>query len=135
MLESISFELTIPTAFQFGQRFSQLLDLDFTAYSLGQYLLEISLGEARMREFKPSLVAASCCYLAKKLLRHSGAYSKLMVDLTGYSLVEVQACAFNIFYLLTRADSDPRFKSVFDKYAQEHLGCVSLLPLHYRGQL
>jgi hypothetical protein len=38
LLQSVNFELTVPTSFQFGQRFSQLLDLDFTAYSLGQYL-------------------------------------------------------------------------------------------------
>jgi hypothetical protein len=88
-----------------------------------------------LRQFRPSLVAAACCYLAKKLLRHPGAYSKLMRELTGYTIEEVRACAFNIFYLFTQADSHPSFKSVFDKYSQDHLSNVSLLPLHYRGQL
>ena len=51
-----------------------------------------------------------------------------MASQTGYLISEVKECAYHMAYLLTLADKNKRFEPVFEKYASEYEGSVSLVP-------
>ncbi|MDR3739596.1 MAG: hypothetical protein P4L40_11320 [Terracidiphilus sp.] len=69
MLNTLKFNLTVPTAFIFLQRGLKVIDADAKMTNLAQYYVERSLQEYAMLRHVPSLVAASGIFLAMKTLQ------------------------------------------------------------------
>ena len=64
MLETLDFDLLVPSAFRFLERFSTISRASSQLFHMAQYLVELSLIEIDMLKYKPSLLAASALFSA-----------------------------------------------------------------------
>ena len=81
----LNFEMSPHTSNRCLERFCQIMGSDDLVKSYAQYLIECCLVEYSLIKWKPSLVAASCLYLAKKILKYSEPWSKTIQDETGFT--------------------------------------------------
>ena len=71
MLKALEYNLTVPTAYTFYQRYSRICKLEEVTYCIGLYLIEVSLEIYEFLKYKPSMIAASAVYLSKKIANKS----------------------------------------------------------------
>ena len=66
VLNTIQFDLCIPTAIQFYKIISKFFNFNEKKYYLGKFFLENSLIDYDMISFSPSILALSCIYIVMK---------------------------------------------------------------------
>lgn len=69
MLQTLKFALTQPTVYQFMPRLHMVGDSTEDERRLANYVAELAMLEYQTLEFKPSVVAASCVYIARRITR------------------------------------------------------------------
>ena len=98
ILMELGFVLTAPSAYRFLQRYRMLSRVyqDKEVFYYGQYILEVSLLDASLLQFKPSELAAAALILAATQLRKTSGWTEHMEKFTGYSKAEMQGrnCRF-----------------------------------------
>ena len=102
ILRFLDFNLTMPSAFRFLQRYSNICDFDEYAFNLSRYIVELSLIEYKFLKYKPSNIAASAVFLTQKLLK---SWNRTLSDKTPCSDSEIRYCAKDLSVLLTRAET------------------------------
>jgi transcription initiation factor TFIIIB Brf1 subunit/transcription initiation factor TFIIB len=79
ILTTLEFNITIPSSYWFLQRFCKVAKSQSKLMHLANYLIELTLIEARMLAFCPSNIAASALFLATKILyREMGHWTPLL---------------------------------------------------------
>uniref|UniRef100_A0A7S1NPT6 Cyclin N-terminal domain-containing protein n=1 Tax=Eutreptiella gymnastica TaxID=73025 RepID=A0A7S1NPT6_9EUGL len=68
MLQTLEFNLTVPTIYPFVQRALQVFEADQVCRHMTYYFAELSLLDYNLLVFWPSTIAAACIYLARKVL-------------------------------------------------------------------
>ena len=76
MLVALEFDVTVPSAYRFLERYFKLCNhaQDQQLFFLAQYLMEISLLDASLLQFKPSEIAAASIILSAKCLKKPGTF-------------------------------------------------------------
>jgi len=90
MLNTLRFEVTVPTAWIFLGRYCKVAMLDTRTKLLAQYYVERSLQEYDMLRFLPSLQASAAIAAAMRTLG-TGTWSATMASYTGYSEADIAA--------------------------------------------
>lgn len=92
ILMTLNFKITSPSPYRFLQRFRRLSVAfnDDEVFFYAQYLQEISLLDATLLKFRPSMVAASALILASKQLQKKNCWNKEVENFTGYSESDLQ---------------------------------------------
>lgn len=87
ILTQLGFVLTAPSAYRFLQRYRMLSRTfqDKEVFYYGQYILEVSLLDASLLQFRPSELAAASLILAATQLRKTSGWTEHMEKFTGYS--------------------------------------------------
>ncbi len=96
ILQTLQFDLSVPTVLRFLERYSKLLKADETAFNLALYLAESQMLDSRMAKYTPSMIAAGSLYMAQKALRRGCAFNELLAKQAHYTEAEVQLCAKEI---------------------------------------
>ena len=96
MLKALDFEITFPTTYRFLERFNTVMEGSEQAFLLGCYLGELTLIQVKMNKWLPSRIAASCLYLARKMLAHPQPWTKDMQAVTGLTEKNVRESAMDI---------------------------------------
>jgi len=79
MLETLDFDLVVPSAFRFLERFATVSGASRELFHMGQYLIELSLIEVDMLKHNPSLLASSALFSAQLILFNSnGQWTSLL---------------------------------------------------------
>ncbi len=91
MLAQLEFNLTIPTAYRFAQRYSRVNRAAPLATAMAQFLVELTLQEYKMLKHLPSMIAASAVFLAQ--LMTTGAANWVCSNST---LICLLACSFSL---------------------------------------
>ena len=68
VLQALNYDLSYPNPMNFLRRISKADNYDIQTRTLGKYLLEISLLDHRLMEYRPSHIAAASMYLARLIL-------------------------------------------------------------------
>ena len=70
MLSVIGFQMHAPTALVFLRHFTQLLGIGLSSHRgyMAQYLVELTLPDYPMLQYRPSMVGAAALYLALRTL-------------------------------------------------------------------
>ena len=130
MLNTLGFNLTVPSALQFVGRFvkasGNAADKEFGA--LAKYIVELMLQEYFMIKYLPSMVAASAVYLALKVLGRSG-WTPTMHRYTQYSEAALKNCSGDLLNLLKTAQTNPQLQAVKKKYSSQKFGAVGTMAL------
>jgi hypothetical protein len=80
ILQTLDFNITVPSSYRFLERFSKLTKADGVIFNYSRYLIELTLIDHKMYRWSPSLIAASSVYVAKKVLKRSNAWSIFMTE-------------------------------------------------------
>jgi cyclin B len=73
MLSKLDFNITVPSAYRFLERFSRIANASSKQWNFARYLIELPLIEQRMLKYCPSLIAASAMYLSRKITQGNDA--------------------------------------------------------------
>ena len=91
ILNTLQFDLCQPTIINFIESYSSICDQnDKKVFNLACYLSELSLLEITMNKWKPSRIACSCLYLAKKLIGSPEPWPTELQELTNLTLSDVR---------------------------------------------
>lgn len=132
VLRVLKFELTTPTIKSFLRRFIRAAQAGCEAPALvleflGNYLAELTLVEYGFLPFLPSMIAASCAYLARVTLDSSRRpWDATLQHYTGYRPSELEQCvrAMHELQCNTRGCTLP---AVREKYRHHKFKCVAAL--------
>lgn len=105
ILMRLDFHITWPSAYSFFTRAVSLLQEDAVTAHLGQYLLELTLVEYSFLDFKPSQIACSALYLARKLRSRSPLWPETLEKQFNYKEIDLQKCGKALFRVWQSAET------------------------------
>jgi G2/mitotic-specific cyclin-B, other len=133
MLNTLKFELSLPTPFNFLLRFLKACGArqDRQVEWLSHYLAELALVDYSMLKYSYSLTSAAAIYVAMKTLNRIEPYPKALARHSHYSEEAVKPCAVALVELMVKAPT-ATLLAVHKKYSNQKYGEVSKLePPHW----
>jgi len=127
VLTVLEFQLRVPTAVQFLDRFGKVNGCTEQHRQLAQYLSELALPEIKMIRFTPSHLAAASIYLSNKLLKQPIPWPQTMCNQTGYSEAAIKACAKELCIILEGAQTHS-LQAVKKKFSYAKYHSVAKIP-------
>lgn len=130
MLSTLGFQIMVPTAAHFFEGFQKANGCDDVHRQVAQYLLELTLLDMSMLQYKPSLLVAAAMLLSNELLKRCQVWPASMVQTTRYNQAELRSCADDMRRLLendrTAASAQPgHLQAVHKKFAAPQRHSVS----------
>lgn len=80
-------------------------------------MIDLTLLDTKMLKWRPSLIAASSIYLAKRILNRQYPWTQFLTDTTSYSERHMRDCAKEMCGLLTNIENKVVFAPVFKKFS------------------
>jgi G2/mitotic-specific cyclin 2 len=115
VLATLNYNMSYPNPMNFLRRISKADNYDIETRTLGKYLMEISLLEHRLMEYKQSHIAAASMYLARLILDRSS-WDATLAHYSGYTEEEIQP----VFQLMVDYLHRPvAHEAFFKKYASK----------------
>jgi hypothetical protein len=124
ILTSLKFDIAVPTAAHFWDRYQRANECTELHRHLFQYILELSLTEVALLRFAPSHAAAAACLLSNQLMRRQPYWSETMARHTGSTEKALEECASALSRLLKPAE-DRRLQAVHNKFSLGKFGRVA----------
>ncbi|XP_045105761.1 G2/mitotic-specific cyclin-A-like [Portunus trituberculatus] len=126
ILKVLSFDMAVPTAHFFVNKFSRLLKSPEEVLHLALFLAEMSMLDCDpFLRYLPSLIAASAVALANHT-QGRVAWPQHMVEWTGYTLEDLRECYVNLYRAFSRVQ-EPQQHAIRDKYKSNKWHGVSQL--------
>ena len=118
MLNTLRFNLTVPTPFNFLSRFLKAAGVngnkEISTYAT--YLVELSLPEYAMLRYSHSMTAAAAVYVANKAFQQSQAYPYALRKHSGFDEISIRPCAQALAVLNKKAEK-ASLVAVYKKYS------------------
>lgn len=120
IIEALNFNLITNSPLRFLEYYgNKVAKLDEKNYMLCKYLVEMSLLEYKMLQYKPSLIACAAIYLVHKIRKNVAPWSEeVMVASTKYKELDIRPCAKELCALLQSVDKRSTYKSLKKKFSQ-----------------
>merc|ERR1712224_964486 len=131
MLNSLGFQLTIPTAYLFLQRFLKLAKASVDVYMLSEYLVELALLDYQMLELPCSQIAAAALYSANKSLNMPECWDYTMKQYTSYDVDDLATCILAIAKLREEAPTSC-LQAAFKKFMGTRFNGVVSMQINER---
>ena len=96
----LDFNINFVSSQNFLERFVQVTKTEKVASDLSQYMIEIALLDYSSIHIKPSYLALSSLYLAKKIMKCKEPWSKTLAQQTQYTEKQVSSLSYVILNLL-----------------------------------
>jgi len=100
MLSVLDFNVNFVSSHTFLERFVQISSTDKITGDLAQYMIEIALLDYSSIHIKPSYLAMSALYLAKKIMKTKDPWSRQLATATQYTEKQVSSLSWVILNLL-----------------------------------
>lgn len=126
MLTSLEFSLTSPSIYPFLRRALQVVDADQACQHMALYISELAMLEYRMLQHSPSVIAAGCVYLARKILQHPDPWNWILEYYTSHSQSSLQVVAQQL-YEIVKGASQHKCQAIRKKYSYPKYSTVSEL--------
>jgi cyclin B len=127
MLNALGFHLTVPTPYQFLNRYFKAAGGDRKFQLYASYAVECALPDYNMLRYSGSMLAAAGVYIAMRGLR-MGSWNHVMEAHTRLSESEVYACACDMAELMRKAPT-ASLTAVHKKYSSEKFMKIASLPV------
>ncbi|KAJ1694937.1 hypothetical protein LUZ63_011635 [Rhynchospora breviuscula] len=125
VLNKLDWYLTVPTLYMFLVRFIKAARADKEMENMVCFLAELGLLEHSLIKYSPSMVAASCVYVARCTLGKSPVWTPTLVHHTHYAAPQLCECA-QILVNARLAAPHSKLIAVHNKYSHEEFGKVAL---------
>ncbi|CAL4068324.1 unnamed protein product [Meganyctiphanes norvegica] len=128
ILKVLSFDMAVPTAHMFCNKFSRLCKANEETTNLALFITELSMLDSDpFLRFVPSMIASSAVAIANHT-KGRPAWPQNMVDFTGYNLKDLVECYVNLHRAFSRVH-EPAQHAIRDKYkASKWCNVSSLSP-------
>jgi len=131
MLNTLGFNLTIPTALRFGQRFMKFVTPSGnpkTFKFLVLYLMELTLQSYEFLRFFPSMIAASAIYLALQIISDGRPpiWNDILIKQTHYDVLDLKDCVTKLRDLAT---TPTKYRAVRKKYTSTKRKAVATIKI------
>eukprot|EP00992_Anisonema_acinus_P000625 TRINITY_DN10224_c0_g1_i2.p2 TRINITY_DN10224_c0_g1~~TRINITY_DN10224_c0_g1_i2.p2 ORF type:complete len:138 (+),score=17.46 TRINITY_DN10224_c0_g1_i2:114-527(+) len=126
MLNTLDFNLTVPTAYPFIKRALHVTESDTTMSHLTNYICELSLLDLKVLGYLPSTIASASIYLARRFLSVPDAWSKTLEHYMQCKLADLEPCARDIMEVV-RALPSQKCQAIRKKYSYARYGEVAHL--------
>jgi hypothetical protein len=100
ILSTLKFDVLTVYPYTFLQRYHFVTGDSIQSFYLAQFILEYSLMEYNMLTYCPSLKAAACLYIARKILKLECSWPRCLLCVTGYQERDLKACAKDLCHIL-----------------------------------
>nr|XP_027077582.1 G2/mitotic-specific cyclin-2-like isoform X1 [Coffea arabica] len=131
MLNTLHFNMSIPTAYVFMKRFLKAAQSDQKLELLSFFLIELCLVEYEMLKFPPSFLAAAAIYTAQCTLYGVGQWSKTCEWHSSYSEAELLECSRLIVSFHQKAATG-KLTGAHRKYSTSRFGyAAKCQPAHF----
>lgn len=90
IVNSLKFNLTVPSSLRFLERYSRVEKLDKRSFDLSQYLLELSLVEYKFVKFPESMKACAAIYLTNKLFKRAVCWTDVTAAHAQYTEAQIR---------------------------------------------
>lgn len=131
MLNKLQFNVTVPSALRFGQRFMKLVKGANERFRmLVQYLMELTLQNYHFLKYLPSMIAASATYLASSMVScrpGKPEWTSLLRSQTNYSLEDMRECVCDLHALAGKMPL--KYRAVRKKYSSRKFLEVAKIPV------
>ncbi|EGG21269.1 cyclin [Cavenderia fasciculata] len=128
ILSALQFHLTTTTPLHFLRRFSKAAGSDSRTHSLSKYLTELCMLDSKLLKYLPSMIAAACIYVARRMTNRCGPYWNVTLEYyTCYKESDVIACAHEI-NLLRKGEDHTTLRATKKKYLSPKLMEVAAIP-------
>eukprot|EP00249_Psilotum_nudum_P012953 c24068_g3_i1 orf=444-1955(-) len=128
MLNTLRFNLTVPTPYVFIVRFLKAAASDKQMDMLAFFLVELSLVNYIMVKFPPSMLAAAAVYTAQCTLQRSPSWSRALRHHSGYTEAQLKDCAILMVSLHQKAGEENQpLTVVHRKYSHSKFYSVATL--------
>ncbi len=111
--------MTVVTVLDALRRLKTLAEPDSVVWMLSKYIAELSLLDEKFHDYSPGIVACSCHFLAKKILRQRNSWTPDLEAATGIKRSEIIECTQKLAYLMDSVMvENPQNESIVKKYSK-----------------
>lgn len=129
ILSALEFNIVVPTAAVFFQRFHRVNKCSDVHRDLIQYVLELSLLDMRFLHYPPSHLVAAATYLTNKLVKpQQMPWAPRMVSCTNLTEDALKPCAKELCGVLSGA-SRQSLKAIRRKFSHERYNSVATMDI------
>eukprot|EP01104_Vermistella_antarctica_P021486 TRINITY_DN9732_c0_g1_i1.p1 TRINITY_DN9732_c0_g1~~TRINITY_DN9732_c0_g1_i1.p1 ORF type:complete len:434 (+),score=144.97 TRINITY_DN9732_c0_g1_i1:104-1405(+) len=108
ILNTLAFNLGVPTPMHFLRRFSRAAISDSFMHTLSKYLMELTIPEYVMLKYLPSEIAAAAVFIARKMNSKEPTWTPTLKYYTRYTEESIMPCAMEMNKILVEA-----YQSIF----------------------
>lgn len=128
ILATLDYSLALPTPLHFLRRFSKAAFSDSRIHTLSKYMSETSVLSFPTTMYRPSVIAASCVYLARKMLcPDQEPWNPTLDHYTQVTEDMLLPCAKSLNEFMKWVPSS-KYTATFDKYKTHNMYSVALMP-------
>ena len=126
MLTELDFNVNFVSSHSFLERYIQISKTDKVTRDLAQYMLEIALLDYSSIHIKPSYLAMSSLYLAKKIMKYPTPWDKKLAEYTFYNEQYVSSLSWIMLNLLKSYQRPTtKLEGLMKKFGSDEFSCVS----------
>lgn len=129
ILKKLDFSLGRPLSIHFLRRYSKVAQADVDQYTLGKYLLELSLLAYEMSHIPPSLLAAAACCLSialcTEVMEISKVWTPTLISCSTYKYSDIKPAMILLADALNKSETS-KYQMVRKKYASAKFEKISL---------
>ncbi|KLU87547.1 G2/mitotic-specific cyclin-B [Magnaporthiopsis poae ATCC 64411] len=130
ILQTLKYDLSYPNPMNFLRRISKADNYDVNSRTVGKYLMEISLLDHRLMQFRPSHIAAAAMALSRIILDR-GEWDETLAHYSGYTDEEVEPVVHLMLDYLSRPIIHEAF---FKKYASKRFLKTSIFTRNWTAE-
>ncbi|XP_012556234.1 cyclin-F isoform X1 [Hydra vulgaris] len=123
-------DLWMPSSWDYLNLLQSFEEVSLQTKHLSHYLHDLSMLFTCFGSFKPSMLAASCIFLAGIILNNECPWLNCFEEYTGFVVKDVANCASLLYYKCIlcpsiKDDRDLPLKSIKDEYCSEKYDCIA----------
>ncbi len=92
ILSTLNFDILHVSPYHLLQRYHFITNENILCFYLAQFILEFTMLEYKMLVYTPSIKAASCIFIARKLLKLENVWPSTLQVMTGYQESHLSNC-------------------------------------------
>lgn len=126
ILNVLDFALTAPTSLYFLRRFSKAAHSDYKTHTLCKYIIELSLLDLKMLQYKPSEVASASVLLARIMTKQQTLWTPTLEHYTTYRMDNLESCVRDQARLVDQCQHG-KLQAAFRKYSHQKFDEVATI--------
>lgn len=126
ILNVLEFALTAPTSLYFLRRFSKAAHSDYKTHTLCKYIIELSLLDMKMLQYRPSEIASSSVLLARIMTQQPTLWTSTLEHYTTYNVSQLEQCVKDQAKLIDQC-SNGKLQAAYRKYAHQKFDSVATI--------